>query len=74
LTCPIGYAIIYRMDTNWMDVIRDLRVTGMTQAEIGAACGLSQNFISDLGRGERTDLMHAHGVKLLELWTQRVAK
>jgi len=61
------------MDTNWIDVIRDLRVTaGMTQAEIGAACGLSQNFISDLGRGERTDLMHANGVRLLQLWTERV--
>lgn len=57
---------------NWADIIADLRGKRMTQAEIGAACGLSQAFVSNLYSGARKDVLYSHGARLLQLWRERV--
>jgi transcriptional regulator with XRE-family HTH domain len=52
-------------------MISALRKSGMIQEDIGSEVGLSQNFISDLERGNKVSIQFGPGLKLLDLYAGR---
>jgi predicted XRE-type DNA-binding protein len=53
-------------------LLADVRGTGMTQAEVAIALGITQGNVSKLERGQIKDFKSAVFVKLLELHQQKV--
>lgn len=56
-----------------INIIRSLIASGMTQAEIGAAIGRSQAWVSAVLGREFQDIKWQEGVKLRELHARRVS-
>ena len=54
-------------DPDWSALLRDVRASGKTQAEIAAALGLSQASVSDLISGEIKSTQYAIGLKIFAL-------
>ena len=53
--------------SNWSVLIAKIMQRGMTQAEIAAACGVSQRQISHLARGETLEPGYSLGSRLIEM-------
>lgn len=53
-------------------LLADVRGTGMTQADVATALGITQGNVSKLERGQIKDFKSAVFVKLLELHQQKV--
>lgn len=49
----------------WADLLQEMRGTGMTQAEIAVAVGLSQASVSDLMNGEVKTTEYSRGLRIL---------
>lgn len=59
---------------DWTRIVRDLKASPLTQAQIAAAIGVTQPTISDIERGEHGGrIAFATGVKLLDLWREKCA-
>lgn len=58
---------------DWKSLITDLLSVGMTQAQIGAACGMSQAGVSDLLNERTKDPGWSKGEKLRALHLERCA-
>lgn len=56
-----------------INIIKSLLASGMTQAEIGAAIGRSQAWVSAVLGREFQDIKWQEGVKLRELHASRVS-
>lgn len=50
---------------NWSALLQEMRATGMTQAEIAGAVGLSQASVSDLMNGEVKTTEYSRGLRIL---------
>lgn len=57
---------------NFKTIIDELCAAGMTQTQIGEACGCSQGAISDLQRGESQQPRYSVGKALIDLHAERV--
>ena len=55
-------------ETDFQQIIKDLRAKRWTQARIAEKCGVTTAYISMLARGERTSPSYDVGRKLVELW------
>lgn len=59
---------------DWTRIVRDLKESPLTQAQIAAAIGVTQPTISDIERGEHGGrLSYTAGARLIELWREKCA-
>lgn len=50
---------------NWGALLRQMRETGMTQAEVGEAVGLSQASVSEMLNGKVSTTDYVRGLRIL---------
>lgn len=58
----------------WPAILHALKKKGVTQTNIEAKTGISQNFISDLFLNKRTSLKFESGVKLYAMYAEIVLR
>ena len=73
-TCKASAIALSMLVMNWKILIVELQASGMSQAQIAAACDTGQSHISALGRCERMEPRHSLGQRLIELHTERVGE
>jgi len=55
---------------DWQQIVKDLVKSGMTQAQIGEACGVTQAAVNLVNIGVTKDPKYSFGEKLLVLHAQ----